>query len=200
MARTRQWGDDDGITLVELMVSMTVMAVFMAVFTGSMVEIYRSQNKNEASTAAMAQINNAFLKLDKEIRYASAVSTEGTASGSRYIEFLTISPTSGAKSCTELRYSPTSQLLQQRTWAQSSGTPSPSAWALLASNVISIHPFTYLSSDQTHAYQRMKLDLTARWGTNDTATSRQTVVTLTALNTTSSTSSGTVCTEGRSVS
>jgi type II secretory pathway component PulJ len=205
--------NEDGITLVELMVSMTVMAVFLAMFTGAMIEIYRSQDKNEASSAAMAQVNNAFLKLDKEIRYASAISAQGTVSADQYIEFLStcaaIDPGktglcaqvtgTGAAICTELRYDPAQQLVQQRNWTQTVESPDARGWTMLATNVTATQPFTYVAPDQTYGFQRVKVDLTATWGTNLTATSRTTTITMTALNTTPSTSSGTVCTEGRTV-
>jgi prepilin-type N-terminal cleavage/methylation domain-containing protein len=188
---------DSGITLIEVVVSMTIMSVAMAIFTGGILQMYRAFNRSDATANAQSQINNAFLRLDKEIRYAAGISTPGSVGSDPYVEFLTTY--TGTPVCTELRLRVAAKQLQRRTWVQGSSPLVPSAWVPLASEVSSTQPFTFTAADATFNFQRLQLKLTATSGSGGTATPKQTDVTFTALNTSLTTSSATVCTEGRAV-
>jgi len=187
-------GDDAGVTLVELTVTMSIMAVVMAMFTGGVIQMYRSTHKNEAIATAQAQMNIAFLRLDKEIRYATGISTPGTVGVDSYVEYLTTN--TGTAVCTQLRLKIDEQQLQRRSWTQGA---MPGGFLPLASSVSSGAPFTLFPADATYNFQRLQLRLKATTGTGGTQTSAETDITFTALNTSLSTSSATVCTEGRAV-
>jgi type II secretory pathway pseudopilin PulG len=189
--------EDGGTTLIEVVVSMSIMSVFMAMFTVGVVQMSRAANKNEATSTAQSQLNIAFMRLDKEIRYAAGVSAPGSVSGDPYVEYLITN--SGTPLCTQLRLLVTSGQLQHRTWVQGSSPLTPSAWIPLASQVSATQPFTFFPADSTYNFQRLQLKLVATSGAGPTATAKQTDVTFTAMNTSLSTSSATVCTEGRSV-
>ena len=70
--------DDAGVTTIELIVGMLVMVVFMTIFTGAVVSMATTINKVEAVTTSSQQTNTAFLRLDKLIRYSSAITNMGT--------------------------------------------------------------------------------------------------------------------------
>jgi hypothetical protein len=70
MASTRRVCGDDGTTLMELMVGMSVMTIFMAIFTGAVVTMFSSTNKTQALVNSSTQLNLAFEKLDLQVRYA----------------------------------------------------------------------------------------------------------------------------------
>jgi hypothetical protein len=190
-------GRDSGITLVEVVVSMSVMSIVLAMFTASVLQMFRSANQDEAISTAQSQVNIAFLRLDKEIRYAAGISTPGPVGADAYVEYLTTN--TGNPVCTELRLHVATGQLQRRTWTQGPSPVTPSAWIPLASNVSSAQPFTFSAPDGTFNFQRLELKVAVSSGTGGTATSKQTDVTFTALNTSLSTSSATVCTEGRSI-
>ena len=57
--------DDEGTSLLELLVAMTLMAVFMSMFTTAVFMMTSSTNKTDASVNTAGQVNNAFLRLDK---------------------------------------------------------------------------------------------------------------------------------------
>ena len=59
------------MTTFEPMITVAIMSVVLLMFTSAMIQIYRSVNKNEALAAARDGINQTFSKLDKEIRYAA---------------------------------------------------------------------------------------------------------------------------------
>ncbi len=180
--------------MTEIVVTMSVMSVVMAIFTAGVVQMYNTSNKTESLAVSQAQSNTAFLRLDKQIRYASGISAPGPAGGAAYVEYLLAS--SGAATCYELRLKDSK--LQQRIWTQG-GTIADSPWTVLSNGVSSSQPFTYLAPDATFNFQRLRLRLTTTYGGNQTLSAANTDITFTALNTTLGTSSASVCTEGRTV-
>ncbi|HET6209323.1 MAG TPA: prepilin-type N-terminal cleavage/methylation domain-containing protein, partial [Jatrophihabitans sp.] len=105
---------DAGFSLSETLVGMTIMTVFMAIFSSAMISMFTATNKTTTINDTATQLNVAFARLDKQVRYASAISTEGQSGGSWYVEFLTTN--TGSPFCSQLKLDPTSQVLQERTW------------------------------------------------------------------------------------
>jgi prepilin-type N-terminal cleavage/methylation domain-containing protein len=184
--------DDRGFTMTEIVVTMTVMSVVMAIFTGGIVQLFNTSNKSESLAASQMQNNIAFLRLDKQIRYASGISTPGTVSSAPYVEYLL--PGAGTATCYELRLKDAK--LQQRSWIQGT-TVTNGMWTVIASGVTSTQPFTFRAANETFNFQRLRLQLTATYGGNKTLSVANTDITFTALNTTLVTSSASVCAEGR---
>lgn len=184
--------DDRGFTLIEVVVTMTILSFVMVIFTGGIIQMYTTANKNESVTNAQAQSNILFLRLDRELRYATGISDPGTLGGDPVVEYLTTN--SGTATCTQLRLTTSGKQLKRRQWTQG-GTPG--TWLPIASSVTGSQPFTLLAADPTYNFQRLRLRVTAQAGAGRTATSAQTDITFTALNTSLSTSSSTVCAEGR---
>jgi prepilin-type N-terminal cleavage/methylation domain-containing protein len=189
-------GADAGMTLMELVVAMSVMSIFMTMFSAGVVQMFRAANKSESASTAQSQVNLAFLRLDKEIRYAAGLSAPGPVGSDPYVEYLTTN--TGSPVCSELRLHLATRQLQRRTWPQGSGT-APTAWIPLASDVSSAQPFTVSGADATYNFQRLQLRLAASAGAGGSATTKWTDVTFTALNTSLGTSSATICTEGRAM-
>jgi prepilin-type N-terminal cleavage/methylation domain-containing protein len=184
--------DDAGFSIAELLITMSVLSVVMAMFTAGILQMFNVTDKGEALAVAQAQNTNAFLRLDKEIRYASGISKPGAVGGDPYVEYL-LSGT-GTPTCYELRVK--DSMLQQRVWPQG-GSPAAGKWVVLASGVASSTPFTYIAPDASFNFQRLQLKLTATSGLGGRLTAANTDVTFTALNTSLGTSSTSVCTEGR---
>lgn len=196
MSRRRPAGDA-GVTMIDVVVAMTLLSIFMAMFTTGVVTMYRSANRNQAISAAQSQVGTVYLRLDKEIRYAAGISEPGPVGADSYVEYLTVF--TGTPVCTQLRLDVDSGQLQRRSWRQGSTPLMPGAWIPLAAEVSSAQPFTRWPADATYNFQRLQLQLDARSGAGPAATSRHSDVTFTALNTTLDTASNTVCTEGRAV-
>lgn len=188
---------DSGITLIEVLVSLTLMSIVMALSTTGMLEIYRGTHRTEAAGVAQTQLNVTFIRLDKEIRYAAGISTPGTVGGNAYVEYLTAN---GAGSvCTELRLVVSTGTLQTRFWTQGTTPLVPSGWKPLAEGVTGAQPFTFVPADATFNFQRLRLNATVVTPAGRDTVTKQTLVEFTALNTSLATSSATVCTEGRVV-
>ncbi len=188
---------DSGMSLIEVTVSMVIMSVVMVVFTTAVISIYRTSGRVQTLTEAQTGVNIAYLRLDREIRYAAAISDPATT-GEPDVAYLTL--VTGAPMCTELRLHTRSgdgvRELRWRQWRQST-TPRP-AFVTLVPGVSDASPFT-VSADATSNRQRLEIRLGAvsQPGNKAVSPPRQTDVTFTALNSDATTSTSTVCTEGR---
>jgi prepilin-type N-terminal cleavage/methylation domain-containing protein len=176
-------GPDDGVTLMEMVVAMTITAMFMAMFTTAIVQIYGVLDRSDATSTVQAQLNIAFLRLDGELRYAAGITTPGLGSAGStdwYVEYLN----TGTSTCSQLRLhlapGDTTRSLQWRSWT-SAGSPPP-GWITLASGLTATTPFTVLPADATSDFVRLELTVTAQSGSGRTGTSRLTDVTFAALN------------------
>lgn len=185
---------DAGITLIEVVTAMSIMSVFMALFTAGILQIYHFTNRNESVSTVRSQVDIAFVRLEKEIRYASAISAPGAIGTDQYVEYLVTS--SGTPTCVGLRLHAATRQLQRRQWQQGE-SPAADAWRVLASGVSSPQAFTVSAADATFDYQRLGLDLTANAGSGRSAASAQVSVTFTALNTSADTPNDAVCTDAR---
>jgi hypothetical protein len=195
--RRRRLAGDRGVTMMDVVVSMVLMAVFMSIFTRGTVQMFGTASRNQAVSDAQTQVTSAFLRLDREIRYAAGISNPRPVGADQYVEYLVTN--TGTPICTELRMNLASQQLQRRTWRQGMTPLAPSAWVPLATSVVSPSPFAYSAPDGTYNFQRLTLDLKVSIPVGDRPQVKETRVMFTALNTTISTKSASVCTEGRAV-
>jgi Tfp pilus assembly protein PilV len=207
--RIRQDGDA-GVTLIEVVMAMVIMTFAGSMFTVAVSQIYRSTNKVEASFDAQRQIEAMFVRLDTEIRYARSISDPAQVSGDWYVEYLM--SLNSVDTCVELRLNNTTGELQRRQWTKNVDPLAPTAWNVLASNVVAATPFTVIQADKKtltgFRFQRLTLAISSVVGpgTANSAT-QETNVTFTALNAsaaqsdTSSTgnSNAATCTEARGV-
>lgn len=194
--RHRLITDESGTSLVELLVGMTIMGVFMAMFTGAMLLMSRTVNSVEAATITSRQVTTAFLTLDGEVRYATGISnpTWDSSAAGWHVEFSSTqidrstSPATPTTTCTQLRT--TSSQLLQRTWKIDSNNAaivgSGTAWRPLASRLTpasiaqSATPFV-LSTSGASGLQVLTTTLAATVSNPGTATSYSTS-SFTALN------------------
>ena len=187
---------------------MAVMAIFLGIFTTAFVSMAKTANQVRAVADTSDRAASAFLRLDREIRYASDISTPTYTANTWHVEFLTNTVTRSASDavsnsvCTQLAVTPptgggSAGALQQRTWTV--GDAHPSGWTPLVGGVMNYaatdQPFPtgtgIAGSSATSDFRQLTLRLVvaplglARAAT-DTTTSKYTV---TALNSTTSTPS-----------
>jgi prepilin-type N-terminal cleavage/methylation domain-containing protein len=185
-ARAARDGAADGFTMVELMVSIILLAVISATFLAATNSIYAGIHKQQGITDAADGNRRAFELLDKQVRYASAINTPGTGSdGNFYIEYMWSQSTGSldAVTCSQWRLNPTTDLLQYRSWASGS-TPSPTpSWTTVDTGVTnSTTPFALLGptiNGATMQYQVLSINFIAKRDKGNLTTTGQ----FTALNT-----------------
>ena len=131
--------EDDGFTLAELIVAMGLLSIFMAIFTGATMLMTNTTTKVQRISGAVTQADQAFIAVDKSIRYATAISQpQLSTTGTWHVEYNSSVVTNGVAKdvCTQLRIA--NRQFQSRIWAPSgssyvSGTLTP--WRILANYV-----------------------------------------------------------------
>ena len=192
---------DQGTSLIELIVGMLIMTMFMAMFTSAVILMNRAENKADAVTQTSTQLNQAFLTLDKTVRYAAAISDPGvgTPSGDWYVELRTTN--TGSEVCTQYRVHVATQQLQQRTWNVSvDGDPSNlTSWAGLASGISNgaVQPFVPVDANDNVGFQQLTVSLVSLPGSASTSSKTKTSFTFTALNSTATPPASVCQEEGR---
>lgn len=204
-------GTDSGVTLIEVLVSMTVMSIAMGIFTGGMLQTYTALQRTEAMSTAQASATTAFQRLDRELRYASQVNEAWSSGRDYYVEYLMTNRDN--PTCVQLRSQASSSTLQRREWSQ--GTTPPVTWLPLVSDVVpayplsadtaaapavgSVSPFVVIPADTVLLFQKLQVNLQFNVGNNNTATKRQVSVTFAALNSPPQSVVDVVCAEGRAL-
>lgn len=202
LGRAVDVGSDDGTSLIELMVAMMLMTVFLAMFTTAIVAMNRAENKTESVSLASSQLNQAFLALDKTVRYSSAISPPGTGTlGDWYVELRATS--GGSEVCTQLRID--TQQLQRRTWTVTNSVGSaPTPWAPLSSYVANggaasgpAQPFLLVAPVVANStgFQQLTFNLATLSGGGTTQTRSTSSFTFTATNSTIPPPTAPICQE-----
>ena len=137
MTRERP-ADDRGFTLMELVVSMTIMSIVMTVVIAAIAQIYSATNRVDTASYDRSQLTIAFRRLDAEIRYATWLNTPGLV-GTRYYEEYSV-PNSG---CRELQFDTAAGVLTLYSWVLPSATPAnPVVLASSLTQLTGVVPFT----------------------------------------------------------
>lgn len=219
--RARRNTGDEGTSLMELMIGMSIMSIFMAITTMAIVGMFSSTSKIQTLQSSASQLNTAFNRLDKQVRYAAVIYRPAgpasvPASANWSVAFETDNPSS--TSCTQLKIRAvpdgSGQLqLVERTWdvtlnADGSLTQTAiSNWSQLAvgisltdQNQASVTPFA-VATPAGGTVQQLRLRLVDLDGANQSLTKSFTEITFSALNSGAASSSyptgstGTTCTE-----
>lgn len=166
---------DAGFTLLDVMMAMTVMTVVMAVFTASLLAMYRSSNSVEAKAEAQTQLSIGLRRLDHEVRYAAGISAPYALGGHQHLDFLTID--SGAKKCVQLRVR--DGRLGRRSWTYRASPLDLTPWTQLTSGLSGPAPLAYRAPTAKIGHQQLELQLTTSGTTGKDAN----LMIFTALNT-----------------
>jgi prepilin-type N-terminal cleavage/methylation domain-containing protein len=140
-------GDDQGFSLVELIVTMGIMSVVMAVASTALLQIYSGAKQIEQTSVAADQLDTSLARLERELRYATHVSgvALGTAGNKWYLEFgIPAEDTSSPKRCRQLQFDLVHKSLRLVSW-DLPGTNAGVAPVTLATNLVldsGVRPFT----------------------------------------------------------
>jgi prepilin-type N-terminal cleavage/methylation domain-containing protein len=166
-----------GFTLLEMMISVSLFAVFMAAMVPSMFELQAPTVVIEGIGNTQSHVNLAFATLDREVRYASTINQPAaspSADDDWYVEFE--STYTGTGICTQLRYQISNGELDQRTWQDNGATATGlSGWETMADglatgadvsypnvpDIATTSPFTFYAVTGIYIRQRLGIQLTA---------------------------------------
>jgi hypothetical protein len=194
----RRLGGDGGVTLAELAVTTGIMSMVMAIFTTGVVQLFKAGNKNELVAVTQAQLNNAFLRLDRELRYAAGFGPVHTdLAGNMFVEYVNTGTASGTPECAQLELYAATGVLRRQVWPQQTGQKPVNKWATLASQVVVAKSRFEPVRSSRSTFQRLRVVLVVLTNPGNGQTEANTDLTFTALNSKSDTDPVSVCPEGR---
>jgi prepilin-type N-terminal cleavage/methylation domain-containing protein len=132
--RLRDTGDA-GFSLAEVLVSMAVMSVVMAIASSGFYDMFHTSDTAETSAAAQAELQASFNKLDREVRYASRVSPGYADTTTWYIDYVFVDD-AGSNQCVQLSLPKAGGTLKRRQYPFQGGVPTGTGTAV-ANNLIS---------------------------------------------------------------
>ena len=133
-AHRRPADGDAGFSLTEVLVSMAVMSIVMAIASAGFYDMFHTVDTAETTAAAQAELQATFNKLDREVRYASRVSDGYADSTTWYIDFVVLDD-AGDNQCVQLSLPKAGGTMMRRQWPLQ-GAPSDPGTAV-ANNLAS---------------------------------------------------------------
>lgn len=173
---------DAGMTLMELVVTLSITGLVMAVATAGLLPMFRLAQDTDANSSAQSSLSVAMLRLDDQLRYAVTitVAVDGRSAG-----YLVAEPGAGRR-CHGLRWATVagSGVLQHRRW--NAGATPGATWTTLATGLRIdragfTRPLTVTQPTDEVAYQRLQVKLVS--AAQGGKAERTVDVTFTALNT-----------------
>nr|WP_296074389.1 hypothetical protein [uncultured Actinoplanes sp.] len=148
--RKRLTGDDAGYSLVDLLVALSVMSILFVVVIGAIAEIYGNVTRTEGTSFAREEIGKSFRRLDKELRYATWISTPGKVGSSWYLEYA-VPSTDSAEYCRQLEFDTVSGVLTLAKWDPTGGGKPGPAGTIATDLTLNAGaaPFTLIAPNST---------------------------------------------------
>src|SRR3954469_8563166 len=135
--RRRRHGDA-GYTLTELLVSMGIFALLLALVAAATTTMFKSLWKQTGQTDNLDNSRKVIALLDKQVRYANAINTPGTGSdGNLYVDWRS-GNLNQQQTCYQWRVVSSSKQLQYRTWLPplfGGSTPAATSWVTVGTGV-----------------------------------------------------------------
>jgi len=188
--RRRMKNSDEGTSLIEMLVVMIVFTMVMAIVTGAIASMMRQERKETGQSNDLNSSRRVIELLDHTARYANAITLPGTGTdGNFYVEFQT-GNSGQQQTCTQWRYVTTGGLLQWRTWQpplSGVGTVTATGWATDAVGVSKVGTtpiFSVTASSTVDTKEELDISFTSTSGSPPTSSASQ--ITLTAINSASS--------------
>jgi prepilin-type N-terminal cleavage/methylation domain-containing protein len=168
---------DAGFSLTEVLVSMAVMSIVMAIAGTGFYDMYHATDTAETSAMAQTELQATFNKLDREVRYASRVSEGYADTTTWYIDFVYLND-AGDNQCVQLSLPKEGGTLKRREWPFQGAPTAPGV--AIANSLVSgrldnstpqqmINPFLLeASGDGGSALDRLNLKINSVVGADPT--------------------------------
>jgi prepilin-type N-terminal cleavage/methylation domain-containing protein len=186
--------EDNGFTLLEVMVGAALMSVVMGVATGGIITMYHVSDVTEANATTEANLMLAFSKLDRDVRYAYRINPPYMSDANTYAIDYVIPDNAFVLQCVQLTLPVTGGPLLRRQWSQTSNSADPAAVTsgvatdlatdATVTGTIPASPFTLVASLQANSnFDRMKINVNSTSGVTGQGAARSYNLQFTALNT-----------------
>lgn len=155
---------DEGTTLVELIVSMSLLTVVLAGAAAFAIGTQATITRTQVSARTQAELRAVADVLSRQLPAASAVSDPGTSGGSWFVEYRVDATATGAAVCYQWKLDGTARTLAERSWDPATAVPTP--WLTHArdvtNDVATDPPFAVTPAADTSSFARVDTSLTIR--------------------------------------
>lgn len=153
-----------GVTLVELMITMFVFAIFLGIVLSSLIGLTKASTQAQTVARSSTGVLDVFQKFDRAIRYADVINPPGSTGNGRYVEFRVPGAAPGvAATCVQWRYVPSTNVIQSRQWkdgAASASIPFNTRLRYVFDNGAN-YPFVLTPAGSGSAMQKLTLTVEA---------------------------------------
>jgi hypothetical protein len=148
---------ESGSTIIEVIVSIGIFTLFIAMMLTTIVAVSQSSTRTQLVGDSTNGAITVFGALDRQARYSDSINYPGAGtSGNRYVELRTPAESAVTRvvTCTQWMFNPTLKTISSRTWPDTAGSAT-SPWVVRLSNVIddqtagSPYPFRMLPAGIT---------------------------------------------------
>lgn len=188
---------ESGFTMVELLVSMFLFALVMALISSAVLVMFHSLRKQQGQADDLDAGRKVVTLLDHQVRYANTVRSVSTSGTATYIAWQT-GDTNQPQSCTLWRFDSAAKTLAYKTWdivISTNTATDVSAWHPQAFNVVTIGSQPVFSTTPTstvaNTHTQASFVFGIKNGNPSTVSANQ--VTLTAINTADASASPSAC-------
>ncbi len=137
-ASDTQEARERGYSIIELIVSIGIFTLFIAMILSTVVALSQSSTRTQLVGENTNGAITVFGALDRQARYSDSINYPGAGpSGNRYVEFRTPAESAATHvtTCTQWMFDPAQKMIKSRTWADASGSVA-TPWVVRLTNVI----------------------------------------------------------------
>ena len=163
LRRFRPHTDQAGQTLVELMVSMAILGVVLAIFLGVLAWVQTALTRETTRSTTEDQIRLAMEAIDRDVRTATVLYDPAVETPTAYFGLRVAHRNTNSTTIQCIQYRVENQVLERRTWT-SANLGSVSSWRTMAETVA--------NSTSAVADRPFKLETTGAAGYGSTLGSR----------------------------
>lgn len=188
----RLHSSDEGFSLSELMVSMSIMGVVTLISVNGFLDMFHTSDTTEDAALTQTSTMLSFSKLDREVRYAQRINTPYQRPNGDYAVEYVMPDSTGVPQCIRLTVPAAGGTLMRQQWPQAStvasGTPTSVALSMVPDNGTA-NPFlvTPGGGSSTSNFDQIEIKLKSTIGVTGAGAVSRFDLQFTALNTQPST-------------
>lgn len=183
---------DDGFSLSELMISMSIMSVVTVISATGLLHMFRTADLTETAALTQSSLLASFSKLDRDLRYANRINQPYPRPNGDFAVDFVIPDDGGVLQCVRLTLLSAGGALTRLQWPQINTTSAGFSPSTVAVNMVSGNgtssPFVQTPGGTPDSnYDRLAVQLKSTVGVSGAGASRAFDLQFTALNTVQST-------------
>jgi prepilin-type N-terminal cleavage/methylation domain-containing protein len=191
---------DEGFSLSELMISMSIMSVVTIISVNGFLDMFRTTDTTQDAALAQTSTMLSFSKLDREVRYAQRINAPYRRSNGDYAVEYVVPDGTGTPQCIRLTLPSAGGALMRLQWPEANATSSGTATTValdMAPDNGSANPFVVTpgGGTSTSNFDRIEVKIKSSIGVTGAGAVRRFDLLYTALNTVATTTALLPCSQ-----